>query len=157
MKKLIALVIALAVTVLAYYQEHLPVDDQPPQNDSRALQHTPRDVGSASNAAAEQAIKQRRSDVQLEMHGVVKKLLSDDNNGSRHQRFIVELSSGDTILVAHNIDLAERVSDLRAGDDVGLYGEYVWNERGGVMHWTHRDPAGRHVAGWIKHNSRVYQ
>jgi hypothetical protein len=25
------------------------------------------------------------------------------------------------------------------------------------LHWTHHDPAGRHVAGWLKHGDRVYQ
>ncbi|MFN9385947.1 MAG: DUF3465 domain-containing protein [Cyanobacteriota bacterium] len=25
------------------------------------------------------------------------------------------------------------------------------------MHWTHHDPDGNHVAGWLKHNGIVYQ
>jgi hypothetical protein len=59
--------------------------------------------------------------------------------------------------VAHNIDLADRVADLHPGDQIELHGEYIWNERGGVIHWTHHDPSGRHADGWIKHNGRVYQ
>jgi hypothetical protein len=32
-----------------------------------------------------------------------------------------------------------------------------WNPQGGVIHWTHHDPAGRHLSGWVKHNGRTYQ
>ena len=32
-----------------------------------------------------------------------------------------------------------------------------WNEQGGIIHWTHHDPDGRHLPGWIKHNGRTYQ
>ena len=35
--------------------------------------------------------------------------LPDDNKGTRHQRFILKLSSGQTLLVAHNIDLADKI------------------------------------------------
>ena len=61
-----------------------------------------------------------------------------------------------TVLVAHNLDLAPRVP-LTVGDSVELRGEYEWNDRGGVLHWTHRDPGGRHDAGWIRHAGRLYQ
>ncbi|WP_272975496.1 DUF3465 domain-containing protein, partial [Alcanivorax jadensis] len=77
--------------------------------------------------------------------------------GSRHQKFILELASGQTILIAHNIDLAPRIPDLRDGESVSFYGEYEWNERGGVVHWTHHDPQGRHVDGWLKHDGKTFQ
>jgi hypothetical protein len=110
-----------------------------------------------SDDAVESAYEQQRSSVQVEVHGVISKLLKDDDEGSRHQRFIVRLDSGLTVLVAHNIDLAPRVEGLRTGDAVSVFGEYEWNHKGGVIHWTHRDPAGRHVAGWIRHDGRAYQ
>jgi len=88
---------------------------------------------------------------------MVTRILTDDNEGSRHQRFIVKLATGQTLLLAHNIDLASRVENLSVGDTVDFRGEYEWNDRGGVMHWTHRDPAGRHEAGWIRHNGKIYQ
>lgn len=78
------------------------------------------------------------------------KLLSDDTVGDRHQRFIVELESGQTLLVAHNIDIAPRVEGLAVGDDVAIYGVYEWNDEGGVIHWTHVDPDGNHPEGWIR-------
>ena len=85
------------------------------------------------------------------------RVLADDNNGSRHQRFIVQLGSGQTLLVAHNIDIADRVAYLESGDHIEFNGEYEWNPKGGVIHWTHHDPQGRHQSGWIKHNGHTYQ
>lgn len=103
------------------------------------------------------AFEQRQSDVQVQASGRVTRVLADDNDGSRHQRFIVQLASGQTVLVAHNIDLASRVASLQTGDVVEFYGEYEWNERGGVIHWTHRDPQHGHTDGWIRHNGHTYQ
>jgi hypothetical protein len=40
---------------------------------------------------------------------------------------------------------------------VSFYGQYEWNAEGGVIHWTHRDPEGQHVSGWLKSNDRTYQ
>jgi hypothetical protein len=103
------------------------------------------------------AFANRESDIQVEGEGTVTRLLPDDLNGSRHQRFIVQLASGQTVLVSHNIDLAPRIDALKAGDSVRFNGEYVWNEKGGVIHWTHHDPRGKHVAGWVIHNGRTYK
>jgi len=100
---------------------------------------------------------QGRSDVQVQGEGVVIAVLSDDLKGDRHQRFIVKLSSGQTLLIAHNIDLAPRVNALSVGDYIEFFGEYEWNDKGGVMHWTHYDPAGKHEDGWIRHQGIVYQ
>jgi len=98
-----------------------------------------------------------RSGNQVTGSGKVARILEDDHDGSRHQRFILALDSGRTLLIAHNIDLAPRIDSLREGDTVAFNGEYEWNERGGVIHWTHHDPQGEHEAGWLRHNGRVYQ
>lgn len=105
----------------------------------------------------ERAFLTRQSDVQVSGSGTVQHILPDDSDGSRHQRFILKLDSGRTLLIAHNIDLAARVSSLARGDRVEFRGEYEWNEKGGVVHWTHLDPAGRHVAGWLRHRGVLYQ
>lgn len=112
---------------------------------------------SSSDVALARAFERRARNLQVEGQGVVRKVLSDDNDGSQHQRFVVALASGQTVLIAHNIDLAPRVVGLGEGDEVSFSGEYEWNPEGGVVHWTHRDPSERHPAGWIKHNGKVYQ
>jgi hypothetical protein len=103
------------------------------------------------------AYENRQSNLPVEGSGVVVKILPDDLQGSRHQRFILRLSSGQTVLIVHNIDLAPRVAGLREGDTVQFRGEYEWNSKGGVVHWTHHDPHGRRQAGWLKHNGAIYR
>ena len=84
-------------------------------------------------------------------------MLSDDFDVSSHQRFILKLDSGQTLLIAHNIDLAPSINELMEGDYVEFYGEYEWNYEGGVIHWTHHDPSNKHVGGWLKHRGHIYQ
>jgi hypothetical protein len=112
---------------------------------------------SESDQRLARAFHEHETDLQVEGTGTVSRLLSDDNDGSRHQRFIVELKTGQTILIAHNVDLAPRIISLDVGDEIRFFGEYEWNEKGGTIHWTHHDPIRRHTAGWIKHEGRVYQ
>ena len=115
-------------------------------------------VGPTSGSSAvSTAFERRQSDVQVQGQGEVFRILSDDNDGSRHQRFILRLDSGQTLLIAHNIDLASRIASLRTGDLVEFYGEYEWNSKGGVVHWTHHDPRGTHADGWLKHDGRTYK
>jgi hypothetical protein len=103
------------------------------------------------------AFEKHANDLQVEGQGTVVRILADDTEGGRHQRFIVRLASGQTLLVAHNIDVAPRVEDLREGDAVAFRGVYEWNEEGGTIHWTHRDPSGEHTSGWILHGGRTYE
>jgi len=86
----------------------------------------------------------------------VVKILPDDNDGSRHQRFLIADAQQGTVLVAHNIDLAPRLP-LQAGDRINIRGQYEWNDRGGVLHWTHHDPQGNHPGGWIEHQGKRYE
>jgi hypothetical protein len=110
-----------------------------------------------ADSTLQQAFENRQSDLQVRGRGTVVRVLTDDLDGSRHQRFILRLETGQTLLVAHNIDLAPRVDGLETGDQVEFFGEYEWNARGGVIHWTHRDPANVHVAGWLRHRGILYQ
>ena len=103
------------------------------------------------------AYDRRQSNVQVQGSGRVKAILREDNDGTKHQKFILVLKNGLSILVAHNIDLAPKIEDLHKGDIVEFDGEYEYNEKGGVLHWTHHDPQNRHENGWLKHDGRIYQ
>jgi hypothetical protein len=109
------------------------------------------------DSAIGRAFNTKMSGIQVEGKGLVTRILSDDPTEPRHQRFVVRLASGHTLLITHNIDIAPRVDGLREGDGISFNGEYLWNPEGGMVHWTHHDPKGRHVTGWLKHNGRTYQ
>lgn len=100
-------------------------------------------------------VRNKRSNVIVEASGTVVKILPDDRAGDRHQKFLVEVGTN-TVLIAHNIDLAPRVT-LREGDAIRFKGEYEYTDRGGVIHWTHHDPAKRRAGGWIEHNGKRYE
>jgi uncharacterized protein DUF3465 len=117
--------------------------------------HRPRSDAAKDSRSDEPA--EFRSGERVEVSAVVERVLPDDNDGSRHQRFIVKLPSGQTLLIAHNIDLAPRVAGLARGDTVSFAGIFEPNNKGGVVHWTHHDPSGRHPGGWIEHDGQRYQ
>ncbi|QYJ87232.1 DUF3465 domain-containing protein [Shewanella mesophila] len=140
------------------YQHFWLTPDKPSIEASTSLTDTLNiDVKVNADSVIARAFEQRQSGVMVQSQGRVTKLLADDNEGSRHQRFILRLSTGQTLLVAHNIDLAPRIDSLNVGDNVSFAGQYEWNQRGGVVHWTHHDPKGRHQGGWLRHNGRTYQ
>lgn len=111
----------------------------------------------SSNSSIEEAFKNKQSDLQVNGVGVVIKVLKDDTKGHKHQRFLLRLASNHTLLIAHNIDLAPRINTLKKGDRVEFYGEYEYNKKGGVVHWTHHDPNRRHEDGWLKHQDKIYK
>lgn len=102
-------------------------------------------------------IQNRQSGVMITIDARVKKILPDDLEGSKHQRMILEvLNTSVTLLLAHNIDLAPRVP-ASENEIIRIYGQYEWNEKGGVIHWTHRDKRNKHPHGWVEYNNNRYQ
>ena len=146
MKKLI-LIVLIGLGVYGYLEQ--------PNQVSPVVKSTFSTEG--SDKSLQDAYDNKQSDLQLRGTGKVIKILPDDLKGSRHQKFILKLASGQTLLVAHNIDLAAKISGLRVSDQVEFYGEYEWDAKGGVIHWTHHDPNGRHEDGWLVHQGRTYQ
>lgn len=136
----------LAVIGLLLLQHFYPSDSEV----------TPGEAGRDSGNVVIEAWHDRRSRVWMEVSGRVVRDLPDDNEGSRHQRFIIDVGDGHTVMVAHNIDLAERVPAGK-GDRLELRGRYEWNEKGGVLHWTHHDPDGRIKGGWIRSRGELYK
>ena len=151
-------VVVLAFAAWVYYSQGGPGPSglEPSANGSGPGINATLPVESADRLLAD-AFANRKSSVMAEGAGTVARLLSDDNQGDRHQRFVLRLGSGQTVLVAHNIDLADRIASIETGDAIAFKGEYEWNAEGGVLHWTHHDPAGRHPDGWLQHEGRIYQ
>lgn len=144
-KTVITFAVAMAVAIYGYV------------NNASSPAETVRQQSSSSDKILQHAYENRKSDIQAKGSGVVVRVLSDDTRGSRHQRFILRLSSGQKLLVSHNIDLAPKITSLQKGDRVEFYGEYEYNAKGGLIHWTHHDPNRRHADGWLQHKGRIYQ
>ncbi len=101
-----------------------------------------------------------RSPVEVTASGTVVKVLGIRGGRSgRHEGFLVHLSGSDahdlTIRVEDNVELTGSIP-LHAGDLVELRGEYIYDPRGGIVHYTHRDPRGRHPSGYVRVNGRLY-
>lgn len=135
----------LVLGSLVYFYPHYR--DDPATGDPDARQET----------VIQEAFASRRSGIPVEFTARVSRLLADDIREPRHQRFVVRLGSGHSLLIAHNIDLAPRITDLDTDDTVRVRGVYEWNRDGGVIHWTHHDPAGKKTGGWIRHKNKRYQ
>ena len=140
-RALILIVIALLFVAADYYKNS----------------QTDGPVSSSTRTEVEQAYSNKRQAVQVTGVGTVVKLLPDDLDGSKHQKFIVQTGKNLTILIAHNIDLAPKITSLQQGDSIWFFGEYEYNPKGGVVHWTHHDPGKRHPDGWLKHDGKLYQ
>jgi hypothetical protein len=139
---LLAVVLAVAAFYIKNNARHAPAD--------------PHASPPAQTSSISELSRQRRSGAIVQASGSIIKSLPDDTEGARHQRFIVRLSDGGTVLVAHNIDLAPRAR-VQEGSAVSFCGEYLWNEQGGIVHWTHHDPARRHPDGWIRVGDKTYE
>lgn len=152
LRRLIATVIFVIAAYIVSIYDSTPIA---PTNSATDYAENHNQV--ASDQVIADAFKDRKNDLPVRGSGEVIHILPDDNEGSRHQRFLVRLVSGQTLLIAHNIDLAPRISGLSKGDQVEFVGDYEWSDLGGVVHWTHKDPRGHHRDGWIKHLGRTYE
>ncbi len=107
------------------------------------------------SADAAAAPDRRSSGEVVEVSGRVVRLLSDDDDAERHQRFVIRIGGGQTVLVAHNLTLADRVP-VGLGDRVDVRGVYEWSDLGGLVHWTHRDPMGNEEGGYVRFAGKEY-
>ncbi len=110
----------------------------------------------ASTNDIDDLYSKKRDGVWVEGSLKVKKLLSDDDDPPRHQRFLADTPDGHSVMVAHNIDLSDRVP-LQAGDTIEVRGEYVWTEQGGKVHFTHKPQYGKFSGGWVKVRGKKYE
>lgn len=148
LKKLLGLLAVLGIFLFNYFTNNSQI--QEPKQRHEQSSHK-------EQSSIEEAFKKQQSNLQAQASGTVVRLLKDDTDGHKHQKILLRLASGQTILIAHNIDLAPRINTLQKGDTLSFYGEYEYNTKGGVVHWTHHDPKKRHTDGWLKHNGKTYQ
>jgi len=120
---------------------------------------SPRESTRSSASVIPELFRNQQSDTIVECSGEVVHILPDDNHdldgSGRHQQFLVDVGEDVTIKIAHNLKFGR--APVEKGDHVTFKGEYEYNDRGGCIHWTHHDPAGRHEDGWLEHNGTRYE
>lgn len=94
------------------------------------------------------------SKVHVTFRAVVYKLLPDDTTGIPHQKFLLRLSNNSTVLIAHNTRLGPYLN-IQPGDVVDVSGEYVWNKKGGLVHYTHPSTSRFKEGGYLRVKNRV--
>ena len=110
------------------------------------------------DAAVCAAYNAGRSHVEVVAGGTVTRVFGTRaGRSSPHEGFLMKLASGCdvTVRVEANTDFTGEFP-LREGDAVDVKGEYEYYSRGGVIHWTHRDPRGRHEGGFIETGGKFY-
>jgi len=106
-----------------------------------------------------EAYSTQRSHVEVVADGTVTRLLGvAPGRVSPHEGFLLRLASGCSLVVRVevNTDFTGSIP-LAEGQSAAVKGEYEYYPRGGVVHWTHRDPRGRHEGGYIATGGHVYE
>jgi len=112
----------------------------------------------ANDAAVCAAYSSESSRVEVIADGTVTRLLgTQEGRLSPHEGFLVRLATGCALVVRveANTDFTGPVP-LALGQRVVVKGEYEYYPLGGVIHWTHHDPRGRHEGGYIESGGRLY-
>jgi hypothetical protein len=112
----------------------------------------------ANDPAVCDAFRSGRSHVEVVADGSVTRLMGmQPGRVSPHEGFLFRLASGCDIVVRveANTDFTGPIP-LSVGQHVLVKGEYEFYPLGGVIHWTHRDPRGRHENGYIAAGGQTY-
>ena len=139
----------IIISGCAYAQTQAPV--APPKDQVANQSQSKSGDAEAIRAQELQLVK-----VPLTVTAPVKKMLRYDDRGLPHEKFLLVLSNGSTILVAHNTKMAPYVP-IQAGDIVTVSGEFIWNEKGGLIHWTHHTDTPNHAGGYIEFKGKRYE
>jgi hypothetical protein len=115
-------------------------------------------AGAPNDAALCDAYQAGRSHVEVIVDGTVTRVLGvQAGRTSPHEGFLMQPASGCRVVVRidANTDLTGTFPIAR-GDRVTVKGEYEYYPLGGVIHWTHRDPRGRHEGGYVEAGGKKY-
>lgn len=110
------------------------------------------------DAAVCSAYDAGRSHAEVVADGTIDRVLGvQAGRVSPHEGFLLRLGSGCDLIVRVevNTDFTGEFP-LHTGEHVLVKGEYEYYSRGGVIHWTHRDPRGRHENGYIQAGGTLY-
>ena len=111
----------------------------------------------APNTAFIRAYQERVSGLQLSVSGKITHVFPSPETGDQHQKFIVQLDAGQSVMVIHNRALGSAIDGLLEGETIEVFGEYQWDQGGGIIRRTHQDPASHRQAGWVKYKGRIYR
>ena len=111
---------------------------------------------SSGLADAQHACASGASHAEIHVVGTIARYLGTRNSESgEHEGFLVTPSGSNArLLIEDNVNITGFIP-MRSGDSVELQGQYECND--GVIHWTHHDPSGRHVMGFVVVNGRRFQ
>lgn len=110
--------------------------------------------GAKTLAQAQSACASGASHAEVVLDGRVLRVLGTrDSRSGMHEGFIIE-SGGTPLKVEDNTDLTGPIP-LSRGEAVSLRGQYECDDA--VIHWTHRDPRGRHLDGYVIAGGRTYR
>lgn len=94
------------------------------------------------------------SAVEVVASGKVAQLLGTFSSPTgQHEGFTIH-SKSMTIRIEDNVSITGPIP-LTKGEPVTLQGVYECND--GVIHWTHHDPRGRHMGGYIQAGGKIYR
>lgn len=80
----------------------------------------------------------------------VTKLMPDDNDGSRHQRFYAKLSDNSEVYIVYSLEYGRVRVPVNVGSIIGVGGEYRWTKFGGLLHWVHEDHRDQRPDGYVE-------
>ncbi len=115
----------------------------------------------SSNGAVYDAWRFHRSRVEVTANGAIARIFgAREGPSGTHLGFLLHLAGSEghglTVRVEDNLDLTGPIP-LDEGEAAIVRGEYIYDSRGGLIHYTHRDPRGRHDAGYVQAGGRIYQ
>jgi len=100
-----------------------------------------------------------RSGVEVIGQGTVLAVIGTHAGPSgEHEGFLVKLERQCDLLlrIEANVGITGSIP-LHEGETVTVKGQFEDDPTGGMIHWTHHDPAGRHVAGYVIAGGKIYQ
>ena len=113
-------------------------------------------TSSSSVSDAQRICASGAAHTEIHVSGTITRYLGTRYSESgEHEGFLVQTTGSNAPLkIEDNVNITGFIP-LRRGDAVELQGQYECND--GVIHWTHRDPSGRHIAGYVIVNGRRFQ